>query len=233
MKVIRVFAASPANRHSMILACLCAIACAGLSTAALGAASGDRLTNEKAKPLLRMMAASGAAMAADEKAFGEEFVATEIAKLMALNGVTPTSPILDHCDRIAALADRADVIGKRYPDYLAIARKQGEAEVTANQLPPGDVDAYMEGMAGQQTSHEQRWALTGKMTRGANAICAVLARRHWQIGSTGQIEMDDADKAEVIHLLESVQEDWQQFAVLEQERQKVIDEAKRILPKTR
>jgi hypothetical protein len=230
MKVIRTLAATPAHWRALILSSLAALACAGLAPAA---AQESGVSQEKVKPLLRVMAASDAAVQADEKAFHDEFEATEISKLMALKGVTPASPILDNCDRISALADRADAIGKRYPDYLAIGRKQGEAEVAAAQLGPADVDAYMKNMAGQQARHEQGWALTGKMTREVAALCTVLARRHWRIGSAGQIEVDDPDKAELINLLESVQADGQQLAVLEQERQRVVDEGQQILSKAR
>lgn len=185
------------------------------------------------KPLMRILATTSSAMLADSKYFDAALEVAEVAQLVSLEGITPASPILDHCDRIVALKEHADAIGKRYPDYIAIARKQGEAEVAANRLQPGEVDAYLEGMTEQRPGFEQRWATAGKLTQEAGALCTVLARRHWRIDSAGLLDIDDPDRAEVEHLLESLQEVGQLAIALDEAAAANLDQQMRKLPASR
>lgn len=181
------------------------------------------------EPLARIMAATTKAMLADTKAYDDALAAAEVAKLVSMDGLTPASAVLDRCDGITALADRAEAMGKRYPDYIAIARKQGEVEVAASRMQRGEVDAYVEGLAEQQPGFEQRWAATSKFTREAGGLCAVLARRHWRLNASGVLEMEEPDLAEAQHLLQSVQEVAQQMVALEQARRETAEQQVRKL----
>jgi len=185
------------------------------------------------QPLMRMLAATTNAVLADNNAFEEESAAAEADKLISLEGLTPTSPVLDHCDRVAALTPRAEAIGKRYPEYIAGGRKQGEIEVAAKRMQPGEVDAFAEAMALQQPSFEQGWALTGKLMHDAAALCTILARRHWQVDTSGTLEIAKPDLTEAQHLLESLQQVAQQLAELEQTRRARAEQRISQLPVSR
>jgi hypothetical protein len=180
------------------------------------------------QPLVRMTAAMTNAAVADTKAYDEELEAAEVEKLVSLEGLTPSSPVLDHCDRISALVERANEIGKRYATYVALARKQGEIEVAAHQLQPIEVTGFLDGMAEQRTDFEQRWAATGQFAREAAALCTVLARRHWSVGASGVLEIEDPDLAEAQRLVNSVQQAGQRLLALDQARN---EEAERQMAK--
>jgi hypothetical protein len=170
------------------------------------------------QPLMRMVAALTNAALADNNAYEEEAAAAGVDTLVSLEGITPTSPVLDHCDRVTALTARADAIAQRYPEYIAIGRKQGEMEVAAKRMQPGEVDAFAEAMAEQSSGFQLGWTLAGKLAHEAGALCTVLARRHWQVDSSGTMEIAEPDLTEAQHLLESLQQVVPQIVTLEQTR---------------
>ena len=180
------------------------------------------------QPLMRITAAMTNAAAADAKAYDEELEAAGVEKLATLEGLTPSSPVLDHCDRVSALVERANGIGKRYADYVALARKQGEIEIAAHQLRPIELSGFLDGLAEHRPDFEQRWAATGALAHEAAALCMVLARRHWSVGPSDILEIEEPDLAEAQRLIESLQQAGQRLLALDEARD---EEAKRQMEK--
>lgn len=171
------------------------------------------------QPLIRMTAAMTNAVLADNNAFEEEARAAEFGKLVSLEGLTPSSTVLDHCDRVTALVERANAIGRRYGDYVALARKQGEIEVAAHQLQPGDLAAFLDGTGDGRAGFEQRWAAAAGFVRETAALCTVLARRHWRVAPSGILEIEEPDLTEAQRLMQNVQQAAQRLVAIDQARE--------------
>ena len=182
------------------------------------------------EPMARVMAKVTNAVAADTRAFGAEYRAAGIDEVIDFDGITPTSPLLDHCDRMGALAARADAVSKRYPDYIALLRREAQVEVDAHHLTPQDVVDSAAGFSEARPTFEQRWTLLGRLTHDVGALCTVLARRHWRTGSTGELEIQDpTDAAEVGRLGLSLQDEMSQLAEIEKTGKAAAEEEARKL----
>jgi hypothetical protein len=167
-------------------------------------------------PMARVSAKMTNVVVADTKAFGDEYRAAGVDALIDFDRLTPTSPILDHCDRISALTARADAMSKRFPDYVALLRKEAQAEADARHLTPQEVVDFVAGFSEGRPAFERRWTMIGRVTHDVGALCTVLARRHWQTGSTGELEMQDpTDAAEVGRLGLILQDEMTQLAEIE------------------
>ena len=182
------------------------------------------------QPLMRITAAMTNAAVADTKAYDEELDATGVEKILTLEGLTPNSPVLDRCDKISSMVDRANAIGGRYADYVALARKQGEIEVAAHQLQPVELAGFLDGMAEKRPEFEQRWAATAGFARETAALCTVLARRHWRVGPSGVLEIDEPDLTEAQRLIESIQQAAQHLVSLDQARNEEVKQQMQKLP---
>jgi len=168
------------------------------------------------EPMARVMAKVTNVVMADTKAFADEYRAAGVVKVIEFDGLTPTSPLLDHCDRMSALAARADAISKRYPDYIAVLRREAQTEVDAHHLTAQDVVDSVAGFSESRPTFERRWAMLGRLTHDAGALCAVLARRHWRTDSAGEPDIQDpTDAAEVGRLGLSLQDEMTQLAEIE------------------
>jgi len=170
------------------------------------------------QPIARMMAAMTNAAVADSQAFDETLEAAGIEKLITLEDLTPSSEVLDHCDRIATAAVAADVMGKRFDDYVALARKQGEIEVAAHHIQPIELSGFLDGTADGRASFEQRWAASAAFAHEAAGLCIVLARRHWSLSPSNVLEIEEPDLSEAQRRIESLQQATQRVLALEEAR---------------
>ena len=75
--------------------------------------------------------------------------------------------------------------------------------------------------------------MAGKLAHEAGALCTVLARRHWQVDSSGTMEIAEPDLNEAQHLLESLQQVTQQIVTLEQARRARAEQRIDQLPASR
>jgi hypothetical protein len=223
-------------------ACVCWLTAGGAAFAETGKASDiDRQSLQSVKnrleqgksisvtdaqsPLMRMLAASTQAMLAESKPYTEALNLTPIDKLIALEDITPRSPVLDHCDTFAALADRADEIGAHYSNYIAAAHRQGEIEVAANRLEAGEIEAFVDGMNDGRPRFEETWRTTGAFVRDAGALCTLLSHRRWRLNKAGQLEMTDPDElAQLQALAVRIQEDAQHYLELQKAAADTFDE---------
>ena len=170
------------------------------------------------QPMARMIAAMTNAAVADNQAYDEALEATGIEKLVTLEGLTPSSDVLDHCDRISTLAQRADAMGKRFDDYVALARKQGEIEVAAHNIQPIELSGFLDGTVDGRASFEQRWAASATFAREAAGLCTILARRHWSLSPSNVLEIEEPDLTEAQRRIESLQLAAQRVLALEEAR---------------
>jgi hypothetical protein len=146
---------------------------------------------QNAGPFARMSASTANMMLANSRAFTAEATASGVPAVIALEGLNLDSPVLDHCDRIAALADRAAKIGASFPQYVIRARAEGSAAVAKGELSQRGVDGFVRGLEGARPRFERQWVLLGQSATDGAAVCRVLARRHWKKGPSGNILFTD------------------------------------------
>jgi hypothetical protein len=154
-----------------------------------------------AGPLTRMGAMSVNRIMADAKAFDAESKAAGLQQLLSFDGITYSSPLLDHCDRIAALTVHAGQIESSFPAYIAASRKEGDAAVAAGTLTQDALDGFIEGAAKSRAGFERQWTLVGQITTDATGLCRLLARRHWRRGADGKILFPTAELHEAQPIL--------------------------------
>lgn len=158
-----------------------------------------------AGPLARMTSLTINMTLADAKSFDTDSKAAGLEQLLSFEGITRSSPLLDHCDRIAALTARAGEMEGRFPAYVAAGRKEGEAAVAAGTLDQASVDGYVDGAAKGKASFERQWTLVGQIATEAAGLCRLLARRHWRRGADGKILFPPAELNEAQPRLARIQ----------------------------
>jgi hypothetical protein len=152
-----------------------------------------------AGPMIRLTAVVGNMILADRNAFASASNAAGVQQLIWPDALTPGSPLLDHCDRVAALPSRADALAARYPAYLDAVRTEGGRLVAEGKLPQSELDGMIRGLAGEQEIFHRQWTLAGQLAGHASEICRIFARRHWHKGPKGEVIFTDAfDRAEMI-----------------------------------
>ena len=157
---------------------------------------------EEAGPLTRMMAMVINGSLADGKAFAAASAAAGLQQVSGFQGLTKASPVLDHCDKVAALAGLASEIGGHFPTYVATARKEGEAAIARGAATQEEVDGAVEGMNRNSGKFAHQWAVVAQFATDGGAMCRVLARRHWRMGADGKVLFtDNADLAQASALL--------------------------------
>ena len=157
---------------------------------------------EDAGPLTRMMATAINGPLADSKAFAAASTAAGLEQVSSFQGLTKTSPVLDHCDKVTALAGLAGEIGGHFPTYVAAARKEGEAAIARGGATQEEVDAAVQGMNGSSDKFTHQWSVVARFATDGGAMCQVLARRHWKMGADGKVLFtDNADLAQASAIL--------------------------------
>jgi hypothetical protein len=124
---------------------------------------------------------------AQSKQYDAEATAAGLEMVLSFKGLTKSSPVLDHCDRVASLAARAESNKARFPERIANLRKQGDAYVARGDFDQRNLDALLAGMSDNRAVYDRQWALTGQLSTDAASLCRVLARRHWQMSESGQV----------------------------------------------
>jgi hypothetical protein len=158
------------------------------------------------EPMVRILAAASNPVIADTRAFQEELAASGFLQIFTMEQLTPASPVLDHCDRISALGERAVAIGRKYPTYVAAARRQGEIEVASHNLTPSDVAGFIDGFAEKQTGFERMMQIYAAMAPDDASLCEVLAKRHWKVAADGETQFtDDGDRTQAVALATKLQ----------------------------
>ncbi|WP_420136830.1 hypothetical protein [Sphingomonas sp.] len=155
-----------------------------------GAAQPIRV-DENASPFARLGAGTANRMLADSRAFNAEAEASGAPAVVALKGLDLDAPVLDHCDRIAALADRAATLGASFPQYVLRARADGNAAVAKGEISQRELDGFIEGFQEARPGFERQWKLLGQSATDGAALCHVLARRHWKKDPSGDILFTD------------------------------------------
>jgi hypothetical protein len=158
-----------------------------------------------AGPLARMTSLTINMTLADAKSFDTDSKAAGLQQLLSFEGITRSSPLLDHCDRLAALTEHAGQMKDRFPAYVAAGRKEGDAAVAAGTLDQASVDGFADGAAKGRASFERQWTLVGQITTDAAGLCRLLARRHWQRGADGKILFPTAELREAQPRLARIQ----------------------------
>jgi hypothetical protein len=170
-----------------------------------------------AGPMARLTAAIGNISLADTNGFMTSSNAAGLPQVAALRGLTPDSPVLDHCGRIDALAPRATALSARYPHYLAAARREGARFVAAGELSQGAVDGLIHGLGAAQEPFHRQWLLVGELAGHAGKLCRILARRQWVSGPGGEVRFTSkSDAAEAQALRDRMKPIEQSLASIQQ-----------------
>lgn len=156
-----------------------------------GGAKGPITPGPDAGPMTRLLATAVNGRLADAKAFNDEAAADGLNTIISSTGLTKSTPALDHCDRFTTLADHATANAGRMPQILAELRKTGDEAVARGEIGQDELEGFLEGVAGAQGNYKTSWMLNAQVAEDAGKLCAILARRHWQIGSDGRILFDN------------------------------------------
>jgi hypothetical protein len=133
----------------------------------------------------------------DTNAFSAAASEAGLAQVIALQGLAPSSPVLDHCDRIDALGPRARALAARYPAYIAAVRSEGGKLVASGEIPSSGLDSMIHNFTQSQQPFNRQWTLGGELAGHAGRLCRILARRHWSNGPRGEVRFTDAaDRAD-------------------------------------
>ena len=152
-------------------------------------------------PLAKMTAAGLVSILEDSRRFQEEFDAAGVAQILSFEGLTHKSPVLDRCDDVAAIAERAEFYGDRFPVHLAAAEAVGKREVADGRLSDQALRDFMEGALRERANPARHWELQADVARQAGALCTILAARKWQKPAAMVEFHDPAQLAEVNKLL--------------------------------
>jgi len=146
-----------------------------------------------AGPITRLTAAMAEPILADARRLAAAQKAAGLDQLLSLEGVTQSSPMLDHCDQVAALAPMTSANVARFPVYLAAVRKEGDAIVAAGQASRGNVDSFIRGLTASQEKFVRQGTLATRIAEGGAELCRILARRNWTRGPDGRINFTNND----------------------------------------
>ena len=162
-----------------------------------GKSAADIKLEAGSGPMSRMMAAMLNPMMADAAAFEKEMHAAGLVQVVSFEGLTRKSPVLDNCDGLDRLADRARHYRSRWPDHLAAARAVGEQAVRAGEMPADALKGFEEGARESSPNTDRQWELNQLSATEGAAICRVLARRNWDKPGNAVEFRNNADLAEL------------------------------------
>jgi hypothetical protein len=154
-----------------------------------------------AGPIARLTAGIANMMLADNRAFSEAASQAGLAQVIWLEGLTTSSPVLDHCERIDALGARARALGARFPVYIQAVRSEGGKLVASGDMPQRELDGMIYGMGRQQQAFNRQWTVGGELADHAGQLCRILARRRWTSSDNGELHFTNSgDRAEATAL---------------------------------
>jgi hypothetical protein len=140
-----------------------------------------------AGPFTRMGAKSANMLIADARAFHTAQTAAGLATVISFHGLTKSSAVLDHCERLDAVATQADALADRYPAYVAAARAEGEAMIARGRLDQPGMEKFLTGLTAEQAEFHRQWTIAAGIARTGTALCRILARRRWEMGDDGRV----------------------------------------------
>ncbi len=144
-----------------------------------------------AGPMTRLTAAMAEPILADARRLAAAQKAAGLDQLLSLEGVTQSSPLLDHCEQVAALVPMTTSTTARFPTYVEKARQAGDAIVAAGQASRHNVDSFIRGLASGQEKYVHQGTLAAQIAEGGAELCRILARRNWTRGDDGRINFTD------------------------------------------
>lgn len=147
-------------------------------------------------PMSRMMAAMLNPLMADGAAFEKEMQAAGLVQVVSFEGLTRKSPVLDRCEGLDRLAERAGHYRSRLPQHIAAARAVGQEAVRAGELPADALTGFEAGARDSSGNTDRQWELNQLSATEAAAICRVLARRNWDKPGNAVMFRNDSDLAE-------------------------------------
>ncbi|PCD04234.1 hypothetical protein COC42_08080 [Sphingomonas spermidinifaciens] len=144
-----------------------------------------------AAPLTQLLANGVNQSLGTTRRFKAEADAAGLAQVTSFEGLTTASPVLDRCDRVAALAGQAAAAEREIADIQARVTREGEAMVARGELSATQFRSFLRGAAQTQPRAERQWQLTGALATDGAALCEVLARRRWQKDASGAVLFTD------------------------------------------
>lgn len=129
--------------------------------------------------LSRMNAVLINGVLADSEAYQRETAVSGLNQLLDLDRLTPTSPVLRHCDRIAALAARAAYFRDRIEVHVAAAFAETEDDVREGRLPAAARDGFLSGATDGRAEYQRLWNISRDYAAETASLCNLLARRPW------------------------------------------------------
>jgi hypothetical protein len=154
-------------------------------------------------PLVRMTARFSNPFFADLNAYQAAETVSGAPVITAPTGLTTSSPELDRCDQIAALASRADALAANFSSYVEAARAEGRALIAAGKTKQGVVDDYIRGLEKYQPGFQRSWKLKGQTASATADFCRILAKRRWRRDPAGHILF--FDRSDLKAAVEAVQ----------------------------
>jgi hypothetical protein len=154
--------------------------------------SGPIKPPANAGPMTKLMATFINNRMAQTGAFNNEAQTAGLEMVVSFDGLTKTSPVLDHCDRVAALATSADAARVHYPLDITALRREGAAYVARGEIDQDGLDVFIKGIDDSSGSYQEQWARTTRLATDAAGMCRILARRHWRKGADRKIVFTDA-----------------------------------------
>ena len=173
----------------------------------------------------KMTAAALNSTLEDFKRFQEEFDAAGVEQVLALEGLTHNSPVLDRCDGVAGIAQRAEYYESRLPMHLAAAEAVGRRAVAAGTFPAEGVEGFLSGARTAHAGQRRQWELQAEVAREAGAICKILAARKWR-NSAGTLELRDAAQIAAVNAhLGRVEAHLKELTAIQEAARKAASEA--------
>jgi hypothetical protein len=147
-------------------------------------------------PMSRMMAAMLNPLMADGAAFEKEMQAAGLVQVVSFEGLTRKSPVLDRCDGLDRLAERAKYYRSRLAQHMAAAFALGRQAVRAGEMPADALSGFEKGARDSSGNTDRHWELNQLSATEAAAICRILARRNWDKPGNELLFRNEADLAE-------------------------------------
>jgi len=145
-------------------------------------------------PLSRITAALANGAMEDASRFERALTEAQVPALLAMDGLTRSSPLFRNCDRMAALEPLAQELGANRERHVAAARQIAEQAIEAGELPRNMLSGFEEGARNTKPRHDRQWALHAELGVESAALCRHMAARPWQL-SGGQVTFNSAGDA--------------------------------------
>lgn len=181
-------------------------------------------------PVSRMGAVFMNGMLQDRRAFDHDAETLGLARILNPEGLTHSSPVLQHCGDFEALAARARRLGTSgWDGHFAEARRIGDEAVRNREITAGDADAFFASVEENHYSYQRQWTLNAETIEDAQQLCELLARRPWTLRGSLILFSSQADLSEARFHIDRVQRNAnEQRVAAEEERRRMFESAGRL-----